>query len=281
MIVAATLSDVAMTIARDGSIGIGTTSPYGRLSVAGEAVARNFTATSTPATSSIANALYVATSTPTQNLLFAIGSSSPLMTVSAASGKIGFGGVNTSPSRWAFGDGTNVNINPNINPLVQDASDARMAVCTSDDCIALKSALGNLGLFAYDYFVGAPKTLTLQEFGGILDISVPTVKEHTYASFSYSTSTAWGGTTTIPLGPAYGAEDWVGAKCFTDAGTLQVSFSDGSNRMNWMQASTTVGTITLNSNDTFTAGEKRYVDIGTPASSPTRICCTIDKIVNN
>lgn len=116
---------------------------------------------------------------------------------------------------------------------------------------------------------------------GTWNFSGATVKEHTYSSFSYSTTTAWTGTTTIPLGPAYTAEDWVGAKCFTDTGTVNVSFYDGTNRMNLFNASTTVGTVTLSTNDTFTASEKRYVDVGTPASSPTKFSCTIDKIVNN
>lgn len=98
-----------------------------------------------------------------------------------------------------------------------------------------------------------------------------------YPAFSYSTSTAWTGTTTIPLGPAYTGETWNGIKCFTDTGTLQVSLNDGTNRMDWLNVSTTVGTVTLTTNNTFTASEKRYVDIGTPASSPTRISCTVSK----
>lgn len=100
-----------------------------------------------------------------------------------------------------------------------------------------------------------------------------------YPAFTYATSTAWTGTTTIPLGPSYVAETWNGVQCFTDAGTLQVSFSDGTNRMNWMNASTTVGTVGLTSNNTFTAAEKRYVDVGTPASSPTKISCTVSKSI--
>lgn len=116
---------------------------------------------------------------------------------------------------------------------------------------------------------------------GTWDFSGATVKQHTYPAFVYATSTAWTGTTTIPLGPAYTAESWSGVKCFSDTGTLNVSFYDGSNRMNLFNASTTVGSVTLSTNNTFTASEKRYVDIGTPVSSPTRISCTVDKIVNN
>jgi len=118
-------------------------------------------------------------------------------------------------------------------------------------------------------------------YTGTHDFSGATVKQHLYASFTYATSTAWTGTTTIPLGPAYTAESWSGAKCFTDAGTVWVSFGDGTNQMDNIQASTTVGTNTLTTNNTFTASEKRFVNVGTPASSPTKISCTVDRIVNN
>lgn len=95
-----------------------------------------------------------------------------------------------------------------------------------------------------------------------------------YPAFSYSTTT-WTGTTTIPLAPAYNAQTWSGVKCFTDTGTVNVVFDDGTNKMKLLNASTTVGTVTLASNNTFTAGEKRYVKIGTPASTPRTISCTV------
>lgn len=97
------------------------------------------------------------------------------------------------------------------------------------------------------------------------------------ASFSYSTTTAFTGTTTIPLGPAAAAETWASVSCFTDTGTLQVSFNDGTNRMNFINASTTANTNLLSTNNTFTLNEKRYVDVGTPASSPTKVSCTVKK----
>jgi hypothetical protein len=100
-----------------------------------------------------------------------------------------------------------------------------------------------------------------------------------YPAFTYATSTAWAGTTTIPLGPAYVGETWNGVKCFTNTGTVNVSFYDGTSRMNMFNASTTVGTVTLATNNTFTADEKRYVDIGTPASTPTKVSCTVNKSI--
>ena len=64
----------------------------------------------------------------------------------------------------------------------------------------------------------------------------------------------------------------------TDIGTLDVTFNDGTNNMNTLNASTTVGTFTLSTNNTFTASEKRFVTIGNPASSPTEISCTVEKL---
>lgn len=100
-----------------------------------------------------------------------------------------------------------------------------------------------------------------------------------YPSFTYSTTTAWAGTTTIPLGPTRVGETWNDVTCFTDAGTLGVSFYDGTTRMTPYipTASTTVNVNLLTTNNTFTSLEKRYVDVGTPASSPTKISCTVNK----
>lgn len=125
------------------------------------------------------------------------------------------------------------------------------------------------------------KILSNTTFSGTLDLTDAVTTIHTYASFVYATTTAWTGTTTIPLGPAYTAETWYGVKCFTDTGTVNISFYDGTNRMDMLNASTTVGSFAFSANNTFTANEKRYADIGTPASSPTKISCTVDKLVND
>ncbi len=99
-----------------------------------------------------------------------------------------------------------------------------------------------------------------------------------YPAFSYATSTAWTGTTTLQLGPAIVGETWVSAMCYTNAGSLFVKFSDQTNKMNDIKVTSTSGLATsTNSNNTFTAGEKRQVEVGTPASSPTSIACTVSK----
>lgn len=100
-------------------------------------------------------------------------------------------------------------------------------------------------------------------------------------SFKYSTSTAWTGTTTQALGPAFYGETWDQVKCFTDTGTVGVSFWDGTTRMTPYipTASTTVGTNNLTTNNTFAAGVKRYVDIGNPSGSPTSLSCSVRKAI--
>jgi hypothetical protein len=95
-------------------------------------------------------------------------------------------------------------------------------------------------------------------------------------SFGYSTSTAYTGTSTFLLGPAAAALTVASARCETDTGTLGVSLYDGTNRASYIPtASTTIATFTFTTNNTFTAGETMRVDIGTPASSPTKIACRL------
>jgi hypothetical protein len=100
------------------------------------------------------------------------------------------------------------------------------------------------------------------------------------ASFTYSTTTAWTGTTTLQLGPAYYNETFNGVNCYTDAGTLKLSFLNGASRMNTESISSTAGNNTLSTNNAITAGTKRSVDIGTPGSSPTTISCTVTKTID-
>jgi len=129
---------------------------------------------------------------------------------------------------------------------------------------------GTLPIANTQLAVTAPIVLTTDT------LSLGNVKQ--YPSFVYATSTAWTGTTTIPLGPAFVAETWNSVMCFTDVGTLNVSFEDTTpNRMNLFNASTTVGTVVLSTNNTFVAAEKRYVDVGTPATAPKSISCTVSK----
>lgn len=103
-----------------------------------------------------------------------------------------------------------------------------------------------------------------------------TLKQLENRSFSYAT-TSWTGTTTIPLGIGYG-EVWNSMKCFTDVGTLNVDFYHASTHFQFFNASTTAGTVNMGAS-TDTVGDKVKVDIGTPASSPTVISCTLNNTI--
>lgn len=115
---------------------------------------------------------------------------------------------------------------------------------------------------------------------GTWDFSGATVKQHTYKSFSFPTfATTTSATTTIDLGTAYTAESWSGADCYVSSGSGAFIFTDGTNRMNGATATTTVSRTTLSTNNTFTAQEKRYMEVG--ALTNAKLVCTVDIIVNN
>jgi hypothetical protein len=94
-----------------------------------------------------------------------------------------------------------------------------------------------------------------------------------HPSFGYATS-SWSGTTTLPLGVGYG-QTWNSIRCWTDAGSVFVDLYHGSSHTNLLSASTTIGVFTLSTNTSVTTGDKMQVDIGTPASSPTKVSCTV------
>jgi len=190
----------------------------------------------------------------------------------------------TSGNRTLWIDGNNIDVrftNQNIvssvaHLLLQSAGGAGNVGVGTTSPYAKLSVSGEI----VTANINATSTTATSTFAGGLNLINATVQRHEYPTFTYATSTTWTGTTTIPLGISYTIERFVGVKCFTDVGTLNVSFNDGTNRMNMFNASTTVGTVLLNVNNTHVVNEKRYVDIGTPATSPTKISCTIDKIIN-
>jgi hypothetical protein len=117
--------------------------------------------------------------------------------------------------------------------------------------------------------------------GALVGGTASTIKQLENRSFTYAT-TSWTGTTTIPLEVGYG-EVWNNVRCFTDTGTLNVDFYHASSHLNGintqLNASTTVGTIPFSSNNTITSGDATKVDIGTPASSPTKLTCTVNDTI--
>lgn len=100
-----------------------------------------------------------------------------------------------------------------------------------------------------------------------------------YPAFSFpsgtQTSTTTTSTTTLALGTAFVAETWSQVECWSGAGTVGYRFTDGTNNMNFLQATGTVSRFSLSSNNTFTASEKRFVEVGPMTSS--YISCTVSK----
>ncbi len=131
--------------------------------------------------------------------------------------------------------------------------------------------VGDVATSSISLSAGFSNTGTL---GATVGGSASTISQIEHRSFTYSTSTAWAGTTTITLESGYN-EVWNNAVCYTDTGTLNVQFGYGTASTTLFNASTTNGTETLTPNNTMTAANKVKVDIGTPASSPTTINCTV------
>lgn len=94
-------------------------------------------------------------------------------------------------------------------------------------------------------------------------------------SVSYASTTQGQGTTTILLGPAPFAQTFVNVQCDSNS-WMGVSLYDGTNRSTYFVASSTVGTTTLATNNTFNFSEVRRVDIGTSTNLGTavRVGCT-------
>jgi len=80
--------------------------------------------------------------------------------------------------------------------------------------------------------------------------------------WNYGSSTQGSGTTTRRLGTAADEMTFTEAECnFNDF--MDISLYDGTNRADLIQASSTVGTVTFSTNNTFTDGENILIDIGT------------------
>ncbi len=129
------------------------------------------------------------------------------------------------------------------------------------------------------YIVATSTTASQIPYASSTALTATIVYTPDFPSVSYATSTAWTGTTTLPLGVSLRGQTWQIQACYTDVGTLNISFNDGTNRMNMIIASTTAGQNAITTNSTiFTNGTKMYLDVGTPASSPTKISCSIKRI---
>lgn len=110
---------------------------------------------------------------------------------------------------------------------------------------------------------------------GTYDFSGATVKQHIYPAFTYpATATTTTASTTVALGPAGTAQTFNTVACFTSSATAGYQFTDGTNLMDFTQASTTVSRFALTTNNTYTLDEKRYVIVGPLTAS--YLSCSVD-----
>ena len=94
--------------------------------------------------------------------------------------------------------------------------------------------------------------------------------------FTYSTTT-WSGTTTINLPSPFFQSKINNITCYSDVGSVWADFYHTTTHLTLFSASTTQGIMSFTSNNTMTPQEKWYVNLGTPASSPTTVTCSIKK----
>lgn len=176
----------------------------------------------------------------------------------------------------------------NITQLSANSVWANNTSATADGASVSTSTLygvGNYGdLLMYNSGLKLTATSSLFVFSPAFS-TTNSIKNVVERSFTYSTSTAWTGTTTIPLLQATIASTYSGFRCKTyitgnaPGGTLNIQLGKYSASTTMATASSTNNYNAFSSNNTVAAGDSWYVDIGTPASSPMKINCTYQILI--
>ncbi len=259
------------------TVGIGTTSPYAKLSVVGQIVGSYFTGTTT-ATSTFGGGINLSSG------CFAI--SSVCLTqnggtvTSVAASVPAFLSISGSP---VTGAGTlAISYSGTALPIANGGTNATSLSANSLLFFNGTSVVGTSSQLTVGSLL-ATTTATSTFAGGINitsgchalnGICIGAFKS---PGFAYATTT-WSGTTTLQLPSPFTSQTIQAIQCYSDVGTLNVDIYHTSTHLTLLNASTTQNVINFTSNNTMTAGEKWYADIGTPASSPKKISCTFKVI---
>lgn len=238
--------------ARD-ALGVGTSTPRGAAIVAATSTGPQLMLSDTSATTdhwtfrNISNSLFISTSSPST-----LATSTTAAITISNNANFGIGSTTPTSRLSVVGDA-----------LISGITRAARFIITGISASFTPSVEGEFGI-----------DTTSNQFkffsGGATRVLSPVDS----FSFSYATSTTMTGTTTLLMAPAPTAITVGSAYCETDTGTMGMSLYDGTNRATYMAtASTTKNLFTFSANNSFTAGESIRVDIGNPASSPTKIAC--------
>lgn len=230
------------------------------------------TATSTTATSTFAYGVYVGG----RLQLSGLGANCE-GTTSLASNETGFVYCQTLPltSNWTDGgaylspltvtDGILINsASSTITNLLTVNATSTNATTTGTFTLPVGSVITPLaGNMAIDTTTGQ---LRYSDVNGTTRNIVP----YYPIGFTFASSSAGKGTTTRYMTPARAALTVTKVRCETNS-WYDVSLYDGTNRADLLRASSTIGTFSYSTNNTFTANESMRVDIGTTTAPATQV----------
>jgi hypothetical protein len=165
----------------------------------------------------------------------------------------------------------------NGSTTMQNATATNFAVTSSFNLLG--DAISNVGTWV-DAKVEALTNVTAQ---GLWDFSSARLKQRVYRSMAWppgpSMATTTTATTSVWLGDAIVSETWNAARCKSNAvNSVGFRITDGTNHMNFGLSTTTSGTTTLSTNNSFVGGEARYMEVGPMTNG--NIACSFDITVN-
>lgn len=270
-----------MTLTSGQNFGIGTTSPYAKLAVVGEAVASYFTATSSTASRFVGgytagNTLVLTSFTPSGVGAFAVQTENNTFADTDGNTTLSLQGNRESGTfTGSFGPSTlQLSLVDSTNSFNFVGGNVGIGTSTP------YAPLSVIGQAVASYFTATSTTAT----SSFQDVTVQgkPITGYRYMRLGYSTTTTWTGSTTAQLlGLAGLPQTFDQLTCDTTVGTLNVQITNNSSDMNMTFASATPSTYTLSSNNALALNDSTSIVFGTPASSPVSVSCVLRYYLNN